>query len=119
MRKGLWSRLGLMVALGATVAGGGISAGCAQEVDPISQVQPNYTRKSDLVGTDPKNPTEWYMRMTVTDTSRTNHFAFPGLQDELRRVRWEVQERFLIARRSYELVAGSDAWREPWKPGDN
>jgi len=108
MRKGWWSRLGLIVALGTTVAGSGLAAGCAEEVDPISQVQTNYVRKSDLVGTDAKNPTEWYMRMTVTDTSRTNHFAFPGLQDELRRVRWEVQEQFLIARRSYELVAGSD-----------
>jgi hypothetical protein len=62
----------------------------------------------DLVGTDPKNPTEWYMRMTVVDVARSNHFAFPGLQDELRRIRWEFQENFLIARRAYELVAGSD-----------
>lgn len=109
MRKGWWNRLGLVAALGVTVgAGGGMSAGCAKEVDPISQVQTNYTSKKDLVGTDPKNPLEWYMRMTVVDTGRTNHFAFPGLQDDLRRVRWEIQENFLVARRAYELVAGTD-----------
>lgn len=108
MRKGWWSRIGLAAALGLTVAGSGLSAGCAEQVEPISQVQVNYVRKTDLVGTDRNNPTEWYMRMTVVDVSRTNHFAFPGLQDELRRIRWEIQENFLIARRSYELVAGSD-----------
>jgi hypothetical protein len=108
MRKGWWSRIGLATALGLTIAGSGLSAGCASEAEPISQVQVNYVRKTDLVGTDPKNPTEWYMRMTVVDVARTNHFAFPGLQDELRRVRWEFQENFLIARRAYELVAGSD-----------
>lgn len=109
MRTGWWNRLGLAAALGLTVgASSGLTAGCAREAEPISTVGLNYTRKVDLVGADAKNPTEWYMRMTVTDTGRTNHFAFPGLQDELRRVRWEVQERFLVARRSYELVAGTD-----------
>lgn len=108
MRKGWWSRIGLVAALGLTVAGTGLSAGCAKEVEPISQVQTNYVRKSDLVGTDAKNPTEWYMRMTVVDVARTNQFAFPGYQDELRRIRWEIQENFIIARKSYELVAGSD-----------
>jgi hypothetical protein len=108
MRKGLWSRLGLAGALGLAFAGSGVTVGCASEQEPISQVQPNYLRKSDLVGADKQNPTEWYMRMTVTEVSRSNHFAFPGLQDELRRIRWDIQERFLIARRSYELVSGSD-----------
>ncbi len=108
MRKGWWGRIGLAAALGLTVVGTGMSAGCAKEVEPISQVQTNYIRKSDLVGTDPKNPTEWFMRMTVVDVARTNHFAFPGAQDELRRIRWEFQENYLVARRSYELVAGSD-----------
>ena len=77
MRKGWWGRFGLATALGLMVAGTGLTAGCANEAEPISQVQANYVRKSDLVGTDPKNPTEWYMRMTVVDVARTNHFAFP------------------------------------------
>lgn len=109
MRKGWLSRLGAAAFLGLlTVGTGAANTGCAKEAEPISQVQNGAIRKSDLVGTDPKNPTEWYMRSTVVDVRRTNPFAFPGFQDELRRVRWEIQENFLIARKAYELVAGSD-----------
>lgn len=108
MRNAWWSRLGLAAALGLVMAGGSATAGCASERDPISRVQPDYIKKSDIIGADPKNPTEWYMRMTVIDTARSNQFAFPGLQDELRRIRWDIQEHYLVARRSYELVSGSD-----------
>lgn len=106
MRKGWLSRLGMAAFLGLSVAASG--GGCAEEREPISQVQPNYMKKADLLGPDPANPTEWYMRMTITEVGKSNSFAFPGYQDELRRVRWDIQENFLVARRSYELVSGSD-----------
>jgi hypothetical protein len=108
MGNGRWSRVALLAALGVAVAASSAAVGCAKEAEPISQVQPDYIRKSDLVGADPKNPSEWFMRSTVTDVGRTNNFAFPGLQDEMKRVRWDIQENFLVARRSYELVSGSD-----------
>ncbi|MGZ3418498.1 MAG: zinc-dependent metalloprotease [Polyangiales bacterium] len=81
---------------------------CASQREPISRLQPDYVKKLDLMGDDAAHPREWYMRTTVVGTARSNQFAFPGMQDELRRVRWDVQEHFLVARHSYELVAGSD-----------
>ncbi len=106
MRKGWLGRVGMAAFLGLSVMATG--GGCAEEREPISQVQPNYVKKLDLLGPDKDRPTEWYMRMTVTEVQRSNEFAFPGYQDELRRIRWDVQEQYLIARRSYELVSGSD-----------
>ncbi len=108
MRKGWMSRLGVATAMGWLVLGGASATGCAGEKDPIVQVQSNYIKKSDLVGTDKDHPTEWYIRNTVIDVRRSNPFAFPGMQDNLRRVRWDIQENYLIARRAYELVSGSD-----------
>jgi hypothetical protein len=108
MRKGRLSRFGMTAALGLGLTLTSGAGGCAKEVEPINQVQPDYIRKSDLVGTDPKNPSEWFMRQTVVDVGRTNTIAFPGLQDDMKRVRWDIQENFLVARKSYELVSGSD-----------
>src|SRR3954470_15969140 len=108
MRKGWMGRLSVAAAIGWLAIGGVATTGCAGEKDPIVQVQTNYIKKSDLVGDDAKNPTEWYLRTTVIDVRRTNPFAFPGMQDDLRRIRWDIQENYLIARRSYEVVSGSD-----------
>ena len=108
MRKGWMGRLGVAAAIGWLAIGGVATTGCAGEQSPIVQVQTNYIKKSDLVGDDLKNPTEWYLRTTVIDVRRTNPFAFPGMQDDLRRIRWDIQENYLIARRSYEVVSGSD-----------
>ncbi len=106
MRNRWLSRTGLIALLGlAVVTGGGV--GCS-EADPINRVQPDYIKKADLVGPNKDAPYEWYIRNTVIDTGRSNSFAFPGLQDELKRVRWDIEENHLIARRSYELVSGSD-----------
>lgn len=81
--------------------------GCTER-DPVMRVQPDYVSKTDLIGTDPKHPNEWYMRSTVVDTQRGNGFAFPGTQDTLKRIRWDVREDVLVARKSYEIVSGSD-----------
>jgi hypothetical protein len=88
------------------LTGGGLT-GCAEQ-DPINRVQPDYIKKSDLIGPDSSKPYEWYIRNTVVDTTRSNGFAFPGLQDELKRVRWDIEENSLVARRSYEVVSGAD-----------
>jgi hypothetical protein len=108
MRKGWMSQLGVAAAIGWLAVGGVATTGCAGEKDPIVQVQSNYIKKADLVGDDKDHPAEWYLRTTVIDVRRTNSFAFPGMQDDLRRIRWDIQENYLIARRSYEVVSGSD-----------
>lgn len=107
MRKWV-NRLGLASAMAMLVAGTGTVGGCASEQPAINQVQDGYIRKADLLGTDAKNPTEWYMRQTITDARRSNPFAFVGMQDEMRRIRFDVQENYLVARLSYELVSGAD-----------
>ncbi len=77
-------------------------AGCVESQPPVNQVQPNVTRKTDLLGG------EWYMRSTVVDTPFTTSFTFVGESGQLERVEWEIQEEFLIARRTYEAIAGSE-----------
>jgi hypothetical protein len=107
MRNRMLSQMGLVALLGLSVLTGGGSSGCS-EADPINRVQPDYIRKADLVGPNRAAPYEWYIRNTVVDTGRSASFAFPGLQDELKRVRWDIEENRLIARRAYEMVSGSD-----------
>ncbi|MGE0790957.1 MAG: zinc-dependent metalloprotease [Sandaracinaceae bacterium] len=76
--------------------------GCVESQPPVVRVQPNVTRKTDLMDA------EWYMRSTVVDTPYTTDFTFVGEAGELERIVWEIQENFLVARRAYESVAGAD-----------
>ena len=76
--------------------------GCADRVKDINRVQPNLIAKSDLEG-------EWYMLQTVVDIPSTTYFTFVGETSMVERVRWELQEDFLIAYRSYERLRGSSA----------
>ncbi len=76
--------------------------GCVESQPPVVRVQPNVTRKSDLLGS------EWYFLSTVVDVPYATDFTFVGEQGSMERIRWEVQEDYLVARRSYEYVAGSD-----------
>lgn len=75
--------------------------GCESQ-PPVVRVQPNVTRKSDLVGG------EWYFLSTVVDTPYSTDFTFVGEQGQLERIEWEIQEQLLVARRSYESIAGAD-----------
>jgi len=76
-------------------------AGCAEERAPINRVQPNVIEKAQLDG-------EWYFMQTVIDTPYSAAFTSVGEQNYADRIRWEIQEQFLIARRSYEWIAGSE-----------
>ena len=76
--------------------------GCVEAQPPVNRVQPNVTRKADIVGG------EWYLHQTVVDTPYTADFTFVGETGTLERIVWEVQEEFLVARRAYENVAGAE-----------
>ena len=83
-----------------------LTVGCAQENAPRSFVQPNVIRKSDLQGT-------WYYLQTVTDSPPSNAIMFVGQSSELMKVRFDVQEKYIYARRAYEQIAGSeDAYKQ-------
>ncbi len=82
------------------------AAGCTQERAPRSFVQPNVIKKADLAGT-------WYYLQTVTDAPPTHSAMFIGLSSELMKIKFDVQENMIFARRAYEHVKGTeDAYQQ-------
>ena len=82
-----------------------VSAGCTERA-PRSFVQPNVIKKTDLVGT-------WYYLQTITDAPPTSSFLFIGNSSELQKIKFDIQEETLFARRAYEQIQGSeDAYRQ-------
>ncbi|MBI2896277.1 MAG: zinc-dependent metalloprotease [Deltaproteobacteria bacterium] len=77
---------------------------CADERPTIDRVQPNAVQKSFLQG-------EWYAQQTVVEVPATVTTTFVGDSQfpAMSRIRWDIQEDVLYARRSYELVQNSDA----------
>ncbi|MBI2373680.1 MAG: zinc-dependent metalloprotease [Deltaproteobacteria bacterium] len=72
-------------------------AACAQDVGDVDRTQANRVKKSLFEG-------EWYHQKTTFDVPYSAGFSFTGETSELERVKWEVQEGYLIAYRSYDLV---------------
>jgi hypothetical protein len=92
-----FAALGLLGALTATSG-----AGCANEVEPTSQVAPNALPKSMFVRRDADgayraDSDSWYMRGTIIDIPTTNSAAFIGAASEMSRIKWKIEERFLLA----------------------
>ncbi|MDQ3034738.1 MAG: zinc-dependent metalloprotease [Myxococcota bacterium] len=79
-----------------------VVVGCAEPRAAINRVQPGAIQRSVFEG-------EWYFQQTVIDSPYSAGYTFVGEQGELERVRWEIQEDFLVARRAYEHIAGSEA----------
>src|SRR5262245_50108327 len=75
--------------------------GCAEEAPPINRVQPNAVDKAVFAG-------EWYYLQTVIDAPYSTGFTFVGEQSLLEKISWEIDEDWLIARRSYEFIDGSE-----------
>ena len=77
--------------------------GCAEEREEINRVQPNYIDKKMFEG-------EWYYVRTVVDVPAANGFTFVGHTDHsgMTKVTWDIQEDYLYARRSTELLKGAD-----------
>jgi hypothetical protein len=78
-------------------------AGCAADAPPRYTVQADVIAKSDLQGT-------WYFRQTVVGVPFTTGFTFIGEQgeNELDKIKWDIQEEVLTARRSFEYVKGTE-----------
>ncbi len=78
-------------------------SGCAADAPPRYTVQADVIAKSDLEGV-------WYFRQTVVQVPFTTGFTFIGEQgeNELDKIRWDIQEDVLTARRSYEFVKNSE-----------
>jgi hypothetical protein len=83
-----------------------LGAGCAAEVPPRNTVQHGALAKEDLVGADGK--AVWYYLQSVADVPYSTGFTFAGEQSILEKIRWDIQEKVLYARRAYEWIRGSE-----------
>src|SRR5262245_49427659 len=74
---------------------------CTDERPPRSFVQPNALRKADFDGT-------WYYLQTVLDAPPTSASAFIGESSDLMKIKFDIQEGTLYARRAFEHIIGSE-----------
>ncbi len=81
---------------------------CAETVDDISRLAGNKLKKTDLEGT-------WYYLQTVIDVPPTSTFSVTGETSRNEKIRWSIQEKYLVGYRAYPLVPGSEA---PLENGD-
>lgn len=75
---------------------------CAQNVDDIDRTQPNRVLKTDLDG-------QWFVAQTVVDVPTTNAWTFIGDTSSMERIRWQIEENYLVAFRTYAKIEGSEA----------
>ncbi len=84
--------------------------GCAEERQPINKVQANALDKRFFVG-DPANPSDdpvFYWRNFVVDASEDQELIGIGSWSGVDRIKWEISENTLFARRAYDQNAGAD-----------
>lgn len=105
-------RTARIAALGLACALAG--SGCAEERDPINQVDLGALPKSFFVGEkleDAADDPEFYFRTTLVDVSAgagsEELFTSSDAQPTVR-VRWEITDTKLIARLAYELIDNTD-----------
>jgi len=106
-----WLTRGAFVALVSGVLGS--SVGCAEERDPINRVQAGVVPKAFFLGAsfeDYKDDPEFRTKAFNIDSAMNveGHEAAVGLASAVDRVRWEVTEKLLIARRSYQETPNVD-----------
>ncbi len=96
-----------------------LTAACAEERDPISRVQPNALPKTFFLGQDLKSAAddpEFRMKSFVAGSSVNQGQYAIGDFSAVDRIRWEITEGMLIARRSYQESPGAD--NRAITPGD-
>lgn len=106
-----WLTRGAFTALVLGVLGS--SVGCAEERDPINRVQAGAVPKAFFLGADLedyKDDPEFRTKSFNIDSAANtdNYSGTVGGASAVERVRWEVTENFLFARRSYQEAPGAD-----------
>ena len=99
------------LALSGLVALSLFGAACAKEADPINRVQANALDKRLFVGADildPNDDPEFYSRSYTVDASASQSVLAPGSWAHVDRIRWEVTEDILYARKAYQIADGQD-----------
>ena len=77
-----------------------LAHGCAEAVGDIDRTQPGLLSKAVFDG-------EWFMRRTVIDVPYDAGYTFIGEQEDAVRIRWEIEEKQLVAYRVTPLVEGT------------
>jgi hypothetical protein len=88
-----------------------VASGCAAERDPINRVQANAMAKSFFVGEklrDPGDDPEFRMKTFNVGGSVGQEAYTVGEYGALDRVRWEITENLLVARKAYQVVENAD-----------
>lgn len=95
----------LFVGLGALA-----SASCAVERPTINRVQPNALAKSFFVGelADAEDNPVFLTRNFVVDASESQELVGVSTASGVERIRWEISEDMLFARRAYSITNGSN-----------
>lgn len=92
------------------------AASCAEERQPINQVQANALSKRFFVGDDlagAEDDPEFYWRNYVVDAPAGQSLIGVGSWSGIDRIRWEITEDQLIARKAYEIAKGADGHGAP------
>ena len=92
------------------------AASCAEERPPINQVQANALSKRFFVGDDiagAQDDPEFYWRNYVVDAPAGQSLIGVGSWSGIDRIRWEITEDQLIARKAYEIGKGADGHGAP------
>lgn len=84
--------------------------GCAEEREPINRVQSDALEKSFFVGDieNPDDDPQFYWRNFVVDASESQSLIGIGSWSGVDRIRWEITENLLLARRAYAQNPGAD-----------
>jgi hypothetical protein len=97
---------------------------CASERAPINRVQANALKKSFFVGDDLSDQTdnpEFYYRATIVDVDYGDPRGglFTAGNENMARIKFEITEDLLVARLTYERVAGTTGVGDPASPDQN
>jgi len=86
-----------------------LAPGCAEERAPINRVQSDALAKTFFVGDlgTPDDDPQFYWRNFVVDGSEAQSMIGIGSWSAVDRIRWEITEKMLIARKSYPLSDGA------------
>lgn len=109
-----WSGARTRAIVGAALVAFG-AAGCAEEREPINKVQPDALKKDFFVGglADPNDDPEFYWRNFVVDGSEAQSMIGIGSWSGVDRIRWEITEHKLFARKAYGIADGADDKGKP------
>jgi hypothetical protein len=92
--------------LALAVVFGVLGAGCAGPGD-IDRTQPDKIDKSIFINPDGSART-FYYRKTTTGVPPTSAYAFEGTMSPMLKVRFAIQEQYLLGYRAYDYAPGSE-----------